>query len=104
MAYPMRYNRDLGSVCHWCGAFVGTKGGLRTGNHVYCANAGKCKMAHYRAMKRYNRRVTPPAPAEPGQAARSGPGGNAKHKQPAAPMTPGISATRSASGNARRRR
>lgn len=104
MSYPMRFNHDLGCVCHWCGEFVGTKGGLRTGKHIYCENGGKCKMRHFRAFKKCKPRVTSEAPAGPGQAARSGPGGNAQRKPPAASMAAEIAKDRSSSGNKRRRR
>lgn len=99
----MHYNRDLGCVCHWCGAFVGTKGGLRTGNHVYCDNGGRCKQAHYRAFHKYKARVTSGAAAEPGHVAAGGPGGNAAGSRRHSTSSPDIAANRAKCGNKRRR-
>jgi hypothetical protein len=76
MMYGNRQSTNVGVFCHWCGEYVGTKTGFRAGNHLFCDNAGKCKMAHFRAFKKYKPRVTAGAAGEPGQVARSGPGGN----------------------------
>lgn len=99
----MSYNRDLGCVCHWCGEYVGTKGGYRTGNHVYCDNGGKCKQAHYRAFHKYQNRVTPRPPAGTGQVARSGPGGNALGKGPTRSSSREIATTAARQSNAGKR-
>ncbi len=100
----MSYNGRLGWHCHWCGEPVPLKSGLRTGNHVYCDNGGKCKMAHARAFAKYKARVTPKAAAARDLVAAGGPGGNAKAKSPAARMAAEISADRSSSGNRGMRR
>ncbi len=94
----MRYNNDLGSVCHWCGQFTGTKRGLRTGNHVFCNNGGKCKMAHARAFGKYKARVTARSARAAAGSSTSGPGGNGAGRR----ESKAIAKARSSSGNARK--
>ncbi len=68
----------LGIHCHWCGAVVPNDGNVKTGNHLFCRNNGKCKMAHARAFKAYLACVTSRAATAPGLVTPGGPNGNAK--------------------------
>ncbi len=57
----MWYSSEVGKRCHWCGEFV-PGNAPKTGNHVFCKNRGRCKMAHARAYKLWQQRkrnVTP---------------------------------------------
>jgi len=80
---------NLGAYCHWCGKPVHSNGrGLRTGKHLFCHNAGKCKMAHVRAYGKYVRRITPVEISPASLATSTSASGNAQGKP----------ATRSSSG------
>jgi hypothetical protein len=96
---------ELGQRCHWCGAYVHGNP-PKTGNHLFCKNGGKCKMAHARAFAAYEKcraRVT----AGPGPGGRidelPGPKSNAKPSDQAATSSPAISLTAAKRSNARKR-
>jgi hypothetical protein len=63
---------EVGCRCHWCGAYVHGNA-PKTGNHVFCRNKGKCKMAHVRAYRAYERRTHSVTPASgPRESAAAG--------------------------------
>jgi len=51
----MTYHRNYDSVnCHWCGGYA--KRYKSYDKHIFCSN--RCKMAHYRAYKKYVTHLT----------------------------------------------
>lgn len=74
---------ELGTRCHWCGEYV-QGNAPKTGNHVFCKNGGKCKMAHARAIAAYRQRTARVTPTSgPSSAAGETPGrkGNSRRSK-----------------------
>ncbi len=69
---------ELGLHCHWCGKIVPDDGRVKKGDHLYCRNKGKCKMAHFRAFRAYETCVTSRAAAAADLVAAGRPNGNGK--------------------------
>lgn len=95
---------EVGCRCHWCGEFVPGKPPA-TGNHVFCKNGGKCKMAHaraYNAYEEHRRRVTPGS--GPGDRIEELPAGkgNAKRPRHASSSSAAIPVTAARRSNARK--
>jgi hypothetical protein len=103
MRYGYGMGQNVGGYCHWCGASV-SNSLVRTGNHLFCRNGRKCQQAHARAFRKYQSRVTVPAPRGAGLASMPGPNRNAQRVEPAPSSSPAIAKDRGRKGNEKRRR